>query len=392
MITRLVTLLISLLITICTNAQVGIGISTPNANAKLELVSTNQGFLVPRVNLTSKTQDLNADNDNNVNNQPIGLLVYNTGSVLVKGFCYWTGTEWRNLVNASAELATATLNCSAATIDPQQQILNPNAITAGTTMTVPYTLGNGGNFAGVTLQSTGNSNVTATISNGKLNFGSGLLVFNISGIPIASQNSPTGISFDLTPFKTANPGITLSPTNGVVIIGAQTQAKITTVTVIDSLSPALDGTGANQVMIITQDGKYALRVYLNQGNQIQYASVQIKNLAYSQGKNILWNHIGSYGSYNVTSDCGGIFSVPYNNWVGGSGNSGGYNVSWADMGIFQASNGGPEYRYYAWMTHGANEKTAYIATIMAGTADGNITSTDASKMKVFIKIEQIVAP
>ena len=387
--TKLFALGLATLICISSTAQVGIGTTSPNANAKLELVSTNQGFLVPRVNLTSKTQDLNADNDNNVNNQPIGLLVYNTGSVLVKGFCYWTGTEWRNLVNASAELATATLNCSAATIDPQQQILNPNAITAGTTMTVPYTLGNGGNFTGVTLQSIGNSNVTASISAGKLDFGSGSLVFNISGTPIASQNSPTGISFDLTPFKTANPGITLSPSNGVVTVGTQTEAKITTTAVMDFLKAT---TGGSEVSITTPDGKYSIRVFLATGAQVQNADVQFRSNGST--RTIMWNHLGSYGSAYVTGASGGSLQPTANTWGGanGSGNTFVANTSWADPGIYQGSNSGPEFRFYSWITQGTGEKTAYIATIMAGTTAGCITCTDFTTMKVFIKLEQIVAP
>lgn len=262
--------------------------------------------MVPRVNLTSKTLDLNADGDNNVSNQPIGLLVYNTGTVLVKGFCYWTGTEWRVLVNSSAELASATLSCSEATLDPQQQIANPTAITAGTTMKVPYILGNGGNFTGVTLTSTGNSNVTATISSGKLEAGSGYLIFNVSGTPTTAQNSPTGISFDLTPFKTANPSISLSPSNGVVTVGTQTEAKVVTTAIMDYLQLNYSSQGFD-VSLNTPDGKFALRVFLQYKrntnfpfyfpdfniNEVQNAIVQIKSVG--AARTIMWNQFGSYG-------------------------------------------------------------------------------------------------
>ena len=36
-------------------AQTGIGTTTPNASAKLDVYSTNKGFLPPRVTLTSAT-------------------------------------------------------------------------------------------------------------------------------------------------------------------------------------------------------------------------------------------------------------------------------------------------------------------------------------------------
>jgi hypothetical protein len=379
-------------------AQVGIGTNTPNANAKLEVVSTNQGVLVPRVNLTSKTLDLNADGDNNVSNQPIGLLVYNTGTVLVKGFCYWTGTEWRVLVNSSAELASATLSCSEATLDPQQQIANPTAITAGTTMKVPYILGNGGNFTGVTLTSTGNSNVTATISSGKLETGSGYLIFNVSGTPTTAQNSPTGISFDLTPFKTANPSISLSPSNGVVTVGTQTEAKVVTTAVMDYLKPVSPDGYA--VSLNTPDGKFSIRVFLDHtggtwpaGNttQVQYANVQIRSIGAT--RTIMWNQFGGYGGGNNTSTAasGGSLQIPANTWGGSLNNTFNAGFNWADAGIYQGANSGPEFRFYSWITQGASEKTAYIATIMAGT-NGAITSADYTTMKVFIKIEQIISP
>jgi hypothetical protein len=390
---KLISLSILVIIASSSKAQFGLGTNSPNANAKLEIVSANRGLLLPRVNLTSKTMDLNADGDNNISNQPIGLLVYNTGNTLVKGFCYWNGSEWQNVVNASSELATATLNCSAATLDPQQLILNPTAIIAGTTMEVPYTSGNGGNFTGITLQSVGNSNVTATISDGKLNVGSGFLTFNIAGIPSSTQNTPTGISFDLTPFKTANAGISLSPSNGIVTIGKQKEAKISIATIIAFPWGSWDGFSASisEVSLTTPDKKYALRVAINAGDQLKDAYVQIKSVG-STSRTIMWNHLGSYGSNYVTGASAGKQDL-YNAWSGGNGIGSFLQTQdpWADPGIVQAANGGPEYRYYAWMTHGSSEKTAYIATIMAGAIDGNISSTNQRNLKVFIKIEQIVA-
>lgn len=79
------------------NAQIGINTPTPNVYAALDISSNNKGFLAPRVDLTSLTFDLNSDGDNDLSNQPEGLLVYNTGSVFSKGYYYWSGTKWDNL-------------------------------------------------------------------------------------------------------------------------------------------------------------------------------------------------------------------------------------------------------------------------------------------------------
>jgi hypothetical protein len=93
----LVLLVISLLLNSVANAQIGINTTTPNVYAALDISSNNKGVLAPRVDLTSLTFDLNSDGDNDISNQPEGLLVYNTGSVLSKGYYYWSGTKWDNL-------------------------------------------------------------------------------------------------------------------------------------------------------------------------------------------------------------------------------------------------------------------------------------------------------
>ena len=86
-----------------TNAQTGIGTPTPDASAKLDVYSTNKGFLPPRVTLTSST-------DNTTIPSPAtGLLVYNTGNNagLVAGYYYWNGTSWATIATASGSGVSA---------------------------------------------------------------------------------------------------------------------------------------------------------------------------------------------------------------------------------------------------------------------------------------------
>lgn len=78
-------------------AQTGIGTTTPNASAKLEVAATDKGFLPPRVALTATNAFLpivgTAAN-------ATGLLVYNTASAgstpnnVVLGYYYWNGSAW----------------------------------------------------------------------------------------------------------------------------------------------------------------------------------------------------------------------------------------------------------------------------------------------------------
>jgi hypothetical protein len=77
-------------------AQTGIGTTTPNASAKLDVYSTNKGFLPPRVTLTANS-DVTT-----ISNPAEGLLVYNMGSVgLIAGYYYWNGANWSTIATAS---------------------------------------------------------------------------------------------------------------------------------------------------------------------------------------------------------------------------------------------------------------------------------------------------
>jgi F0F1-type ATP synthase membrane subunit c/vacuolar-type H+-ATPase subunit K len=77
-----------------TDAQnnVGIGTTTPNVSALLDLTSTSKGLLIPRVTLLAA-----GNGTSPVNSPATGLLVYNTGGALSAGFWYWNGTLWTQI-------------------------------------------------------------------------------------------------------------------------------------------------------------------------------------------------------------------------------------------------------------------------------------------------------
>jgi len=91
-------------VTQLSNAQVGIGTSTPADAAQLEISAVNKGVLIPRVRLTDITLF------GPVSNPVESLLVYNTGTTtgangVTPGFYYWVpvnGTvaaHWERIVN-----------------------------------------------------------------------------------------------------------------------------------------------------------------------------------------------------------------------------------------------------------------------------------------------------
>lgn len=98
---------IGLIIVFCfsilfTNAQTGIGTTTPNASAKLDVYATNKGFLPPRIALLGTTDVAT------ITSPATGLVVYNTNTAgsspnaVVPGYYYWDGTKWNGLVDQGA--------------------------------------------------------------------------------------------------------------------------------------------------------------------------------------------------------------------------------------------------------------------------------------------------
>jgi hypothetical protein len=81
---------------ICSHAfsQLGVGTSSPNPSAQLEVVSNNKGILIPRLALTTIT-DTTTITEGNVES----MLVYNTSNVsgLMPGYYYWANGVWNRL-------------------------------------------------------------------------------------------------------------------------------------------------------------------------------------------------------------------------------------------------------------------------------------------------------
>jgi roadblock/LC7 domain-containing protein len=112
-----------LLVAACAHAQVKIGNNpnTINANALLELESTNKGFLPPRVALNST-----ADVAPLTGAVTAGMLVYSTGGTLPDGYYYWNGTAWKLV--ATSELNTVSKTADATLLKTENFVLASNDI------------------------------------------------------------------------------------------------------------------------------------------------------------------------------------------------------------------------------------------------------------------------
>jgi hypothetical protein len=75
------------------SAQVGIGTSSPDPSAQLDIVSSEKGILIPRVTLTNRPGSVGKVD-------PVeGLIIYQTD--VDPGFYYFDGSNWEKLVKRS---------------------------------------------------------------------------------------------------------------------------------------------------------------------------------------------------------------------------------------------------------------------------------------------------
>ena len=147
------TLLIVFIFTInFLSAQTGIGTTTPNASAKLDVYSTNKGFLPPRVVLTAT----NAASP--ITSPAEGLMVYNTATAgispyqVVPGYYYWdaTGVKWvslsttvGNVQNQAIFRSTSNTNAGVAVSTWNSRFNNIASGDLSVTSTTTFSLSNG---------------------------------------------------------------------------------------------------------------------------------------------------------------------------------------------------------------------------------------------------------
>tara|TARA_B110000305_G_C19353372_1_gene595462 strand:- start:669 stop:1169 length:501 start_codon:yes stop_codon:yes gene_type:complete len=90
------TFLAAVLLTATTQAQVGIGTTTPDASSVLDITSTTKGLLIPRMTV--------ADRDA-ISPAATGLMVYQTDGTA--GFYYYNGSSWNEVTSASSSVTEA---------------------------------------------------------------------------------------------------------------------------------------------------------------------------------------------------------------------------------------------------------------------------------------------
>ena len=154
-------------------AQVIVGGETPDPSALLDVRSTDQGVLLPR--LTTVQRDA-------IPNPAMGLTIFNTTSnCLEANLGTSSAPVWERMKCRTGVIST--LDCSGSTITGT---LSAGQTASGVSASVPYTGSNGGVHDGQTVISTGVTGLTATLSAGSFASGTGSLTYAITGTPASA--------------------------------------------------------------------------------------------------------------------------------------------------------------------------------------------------------------
>ena len=87
---QIFTFLAAVLLTATTQAQVGVGTTTPDASSALDITSTTKGLLIPRMTETQRDA---------ISSPATGLMIYQTDGTV--GFYYYNGSSWSEVAATS---------------------------------------------------------------------------------------------------------------------------------------------------------------------------------------------------------------------------------------------------------------------------------------------------
>lgn len=233
------------------SGSVGIGTISPNSSSVLDITSTNQGMLVPRMNRLQR---------NAIASPAIGLLIYQTDNQ--PGFYFFNGAQWtallqtnfanRNLSNLNATTAintsllpnsTLTYNLGSAALRWNDIYLNNLRFTDGSIQTsafIPYVAGTGISIVGtgitntspdqlVTLTGSGatsisgtypNFTISSTDNNTTYNAGSGIDIVGTTISNILPDQIVTLTGSGATSISGSYPDFTISSTDNNTIYSA----------------------------------------------------------------------------------------------------------------------------------------------------------------------------
>lgn len=145
-------------------AQVGIGTTTPDPSAILDIEATDMGLLPPRMNTNQRDA---------IQNPSDGLLIYNTTT----GSLNYYNQGWFEMKGSALEGLVA---CNTIT---EGRLEGDVPAASDVKSKIIYAKSNGTPYDALTIQSTGVTGLTASLDAGTFNVNGGELEFTITGTP-----------------------------------------------------------------------------------------------------------------------------------------------------------------------------------------------------------------
>lgn len=157
-------------------AQIGIGTSTPNSNVNLEISSTTQGILFPRMTSAQRDAISNPAEGLTIFNTTLNCIQTNTGTTAVPNWKCFTGQP-----SSNGTAVVLAYTCSAASAGT----LTPSTVVSGVTQTITATVTSVGTYS---IETTANG-VTFAGSGNFAGTGAQNIVLSATGTPTASGSN-----------------------------------------------------------------------------------------------------------------------------------------------------------------------------------------------------------
>ncbi|MDC1188889.1 fibrobacter succinogenes major paralogous domain-containing protein [Flavobacteriales bacterium] len=189
------------------------------------------------------------------------------------------GTNWHIIEEANKNTGTITgLTCGSSTDNGTLQV---GVAASGVSSDVPYTGGNNGDHSGQTVASTGVTGLTATLTSGSFNCGSGSLTYNITGTPASSGTASFALDIGgqtCTLTRTVNTAIATLDCAGATDNGTLTDGEAASG--VNSVISYTGGNGAaHSGQTVTSTGVTGLTATLSSGTFASGAGTLTYNIS-----------------------------------------------------------------------------------------------------------------
>ncbi len=159
---------------------VGIGTAAPDASAKVDISSSTQGFLPPRMTTLQR---------NAIASPALGLVIFNTTTNCLN---FFVGNAWNEACGSLLNTGLLnTFNCAGATITGT---LTSGTAANGVSTAISYTGGNAGTYSAQNVASTGVTGLTASLAAGTLANGNGSVTYTITGTPASAGTASFAVA------------------------------------------------------------------------------------------------------------------------------------------------------------------------------------------------------